>query len=86
MSDVGRSYDNTYEGNTISGGDETIKLKESDDMVFKDNIFTEATTIRFDDSTGMVMTGNSGLDDATLKVANGACFSEESDDGFEPTC
>ena len=32
------------------------------------------------------MSGNTGLDDVELKVANGACFDEASDDDFTPTC
>lgn len=84
--DSGRSNNNKYIDNVISGGLETIKLKESDDMIFEDNEFTDAVTIRFDDATGMIMTGNTGLDGVTLKVANGACFDASSDSDFTPVC
>lgn len=84
--DSGRSQDNVFRNNEVSGGDESIKLKESDGTVFQDNDFSDTDTIRFDDATEVLMVGNSGLDDVELKVANDACFDEDSDDGFEPTC
>ena len=85
--DSGRTNNNEFIGNTISGGAETIKLQESDDIIFTDNAFTDPDTIRFDDSTMMLMTGNTGLEDAQLKIQNGACFDPESDDDmFVPTC
>lgn len=86
MVDSGRPQDNVFRDNEVSGGDETIKLKESDGTIFDNNDFSDAKTIRFDDATEMLMTGNTGLDDAELKVSNGACFDEDSDDGFEPVC
>lgn len=49
-------------------------------------MFENATTIRFDDSSYTVMIGNVGLDEAELKVTNGACFDSSSDDGYEPIC
>lgn len=84
--DSGRSQNNQFVENEVSGGQETIKLKESDGTVFQDNDFSDATTIRFDDATEVLMVGNKGLDDAELKVANGGCFDGDSDEGFEPTC
>lgn len=84
--DSGRSNNNKYIDNVISGGLETIKLKESDKMIFEDNEFTDAVTIRFDDATGIIMIGNTGLDGATLKVAHGACFNASSDSDFTPVC
>lgn len=84
--DSGRPQDNVFSDNTIIGGDETIKLKQADGTQFIDNIFENATTIRFDNSTETLMSGNTGLDDAELKVANGACFDDESDAEYTPTC
>ena len=86
MVDSGRSQDNIFQENTISGGLESIKLKEADGTQFIDNTFENVTTIRFDDVTETLMSGNTGLDDVELKVANGACFDEASDDDFTPTC
>ena len=84
--DSGRSQNNIFQDNTIVGGDESIKLKEADGTQFIDNKFEDATTIRFDDATGIIMSGNTGLDDVELKVASGACFDEASDADFTPTC
>ncbi|CAM9570770.1 unnamed protein product, partial [Hapterophycus canaliculatus] len=82
----GRSYENTYTGNTMSGGVETIKLKDSDDMVFENNAFTgDDLVIRFDNCTETVLKGNTGLGNVELKVLN-TCFSSESDDEYTPTC
>ena len=70
MVDSGRSQDNIFQDNTIIGGLESIKIKEADGTQFIDNKFEDATTIRFDDATGTIMSGNTGLDDVTLKVNN----------------
>lgn len=86
MVESGRSQNNVFIENEISGGDESIKLKQSDGTVFKDNNFSDTETIRFDDATEVLMKGNSGLSGVELKVTNGACFDEDSDDDFEPTC
>ena len=88
MVESGRPQNNVFSGNLIVGADEAIKLKESDDMQFLDNVFVNTTTLRFNDSTGVVMIGNSGLDldEVELKVSNGACFDGSSDSGFEPVC
>ncbi|CAM9855811.1 unnamed protein product, partial [Laminaria digitata] len=84
--DSGRSQGNIFQENTIIGGLESIKIKEADGTQFIDNKFEDATTIRFDDATGTIMTGNTGLDDAELKVTNGSCFDESSDSEYTPTC
>lgn len=84
---TGRSFDNRFVNNIVSGSPETIKLKESDRIVFQGNTFSnETTTIRFDNSTEMLMIDNKGLESAILKVAGGACFDAASDSGFTPTC
>ena len=84
--DSGRSQDNILRENIISGGLESIKLKEADGTQFIDNAFDNVTTIRFDNVTETLMSGNTGLDDAVVKVDNDACFDEASDDAYEPTC
>eukprot|EP00904_Undaria_pinnatifida_P005809 jgi/Undpi1/2358/HiC_scaffold_13.g05741.m1 len=83
----GRSQDNVFSNNIISGGLESIKLKEADGTQFIDNAFDNVTTIRFDDVLNTLMSGNTGLEDADLKVDNGACFSEDSDEEYKSyTC
>lgn len=82
----GRSQDNKFISNFVRGGLETIKLKESDGTTFQDNEFVDAITIRFDNATEMRILGNKGLDDAELKVVNGACFDNDSDDRYTPNC
>lgn len=86
MADSGRSQNNTFLNNTVSGGRESIKLKEADGTTFQENIFINVTTIRFDNATETLMLANTGLQDVELKVVDGACFDEGSDSGFEPTC
>ena len=85
VTDSGRSQNNVFSDNDIIGGREAIKLQQADGTQFINNIVSDATTIRFDDVTEMLMEGNSGLDDAKLKVA-GACFDAASDSGYEPLC
>lgn len=82
----GRAQNNIFVENEVAGGDETIKLKESDGTVFRDNDFTDAKKIRFDNAKNVLMVGNTGLDDVELRVSNGACFDEDSDEGFDPVC
>lgn len=77
---------NVFSENTITGGAETITLTASGGTEFIDNTFKRATAVRFDDATETVMSGNTGLDNVKLKVANGACFDEVSDPGFTPIC
>ena len=84
--DSGRSQGNIFQNNTISGGLESVKIKEADGTQFINNTFDRARMIRFDDSTETLMSGNTGLDDAVVKVDNDACFDEASDDAYEPTC
>lgn len=86
MADSGRSQDNVFSHNTITGGDETIKLTVADGTEFIENTFKSAKLMRFDDAEGTVMSGNTGLDNASLKVSNGACFDKKSDSRFKPVC
>ncbi|CAM9348065.1 unnamed protein product, partial [Laminaria digitata] len=83
-----RPQDNLITGNTMIGGRETIKLTVADGTEFIDNTFEGATTVRFENSTSTVMSGNTGLDDADLelKVTEGSCFDQSSDPLFTPTC
>ena len=62
------------------GGAESLKIKEADGTRFIKNTFVNATTIRFDNATETLMSGNTGLDDVELKVINGACFDGNSND------
>lgn len=86
VSTTGRSQDNLFSENQITGGEETIKLKESDGTAFIDNTFDNVTTIRFDNTTEVLMKGNTGLEYVEIKVINGACFDDDSDSEFEPEC
>ena len=84
MVDSGRSQDNVFRENNLIGSLESIKLLDADGTQFIDNIFEDATTLRFNDARKTLMSGNIGLDETKLKVANGATFDARSDDGFEP--
>lgn len=76
--------DNLFQHNTIIGGIETLKIMDADGTQFVGNSFENAVTIRFDDATKTVMSGNTGLHGTKLKVQNGASFDKKSDYGFEP--
>ena len=84
MVESGRSQDNCFQENTIIGGVETLKIMDADGTQFIGNSFEDALTMRFDDATRTVMSGNTGLHGTKLKVRNGASFDETSDFGFEP--
>ena len=81
----GRSQDSFFQENTIIGGIETLKIMDADGTQFFGDSFEDAVTIRFDDATRTVMSGNTGLNGTKLKVQNGASFDRKSDFGFEPT-
>ena len=83
--DSGRSQNNVFSDNDITGGREAIKLQQADGTQFINNAFSDVTTTRFDDVTETLMEGNSGLDYAKLKVAH-ACFVAGSDSGYQPLC
>ena len=80
----GQSKDNCFQENTIIGGIETLKIMDADGTEFIGNSFEDAVTIHFDDSTRTVMLGNTGLNDARLKLHNGASFDRQSEYGLEP--
>ncbi|CAN0523061.1 unnamed protein product, partial [Scytosiphon promiscuus] len=84
VADSGRSQDNVFQENTIVGGLESIKLMDSDGTQFIDNVFEDAKTIRVTDARNTLMSGNTGLNNSKLKVANGASFDARSDSGYEP--
>ena len=77
---------NVIIGNTIIGNPESIKLGSADGTEFIDNTFEDPTKIRFQDSTGTVMSGNTGLDGVKLRVTQEACFGDSSDAAFTPIC
>ena len=82
----GRSQNNVFSQNTFVAGQESIKIKEADGTQFLDNTFEDAAVVRFDNATMNLMQGNTGLEEAELKVDNGACFDGESDSDYEPVC
>lgn len=86
MVDSGRPQNNVFSDNTITGGDESIKLTVADGTEFIDNTFEGVTALRFDDSKGTVMSGNTGVNNVELRISNGACFGKISDAGFTPVC
>ena len=80
----GRSQDNVFRENTLIGGKESLKIVTADRTQFLNNTFKDALTIRFDNATRTTMSGNTGLTNTKIKVANGASFDERSDYGYEP--
>ena len=86
VADSGRMKDNIVTGNTIIGGPESIKLGSADGTEFIDNNFKDPENIRFQDCTGTVMSGNTGLDDVDLRITDGACFGDKSGSAFTPVC
>ena len=84
--DSGRLQDNTFSHNTIIGARESIELTVADGTAFVDNTFKNTKTIRFEDSMGTVMSGNTGLDRIKLKVTDGSCFNQRSDAAYNPIC
>eukprot|EP00904_Undaria_pinnatifida_P005755 jgi/Undpi1/2309/HiC_scaffold_13.g05693.m1 len=77
---------NKFEGNTITGGGESMRVADSDGTQFVDNTFVDAATTRFDDSADTLVSGNAGLEDIKIKVVNSACFDGKSDSDYTPTC
>lgn len=81
----GYSQDNIFQGNTIIDSAEAMKFKESDGNQIINNLFVDATSIQFANSSQSYVYNNTGLEDAELSVDN-ACFAEGSDAQFEPIC
>lgn len=86
VSDSGRSYNSIFRNNEFVGGEESIKIKEADGFQFVDNEFSEASVVRFDETEGTLMSGNTGLDDVEVKTLGGSCFDSASDSDWTPTC
>lgn len=83
--DTGRSQNNIFDGNTIVGGEQSIKIKEADGTQIINNEFVDAKVAEWTDSEENLVEYNTGLDDVKVKVTD-ACFAEGSDDDFEPEC
>ena len=86
VADSGRMKNNVIRDNTINGSPESIKLGEADGTEFIDNTFEDPAKIRFEDCSGTIMSGNTGLDDVELTINDGACFDDTSDSAFIPVC
>lgn len=71
---TGRSQDNVFESNTVMGGPQAIKLKESDGSYMINNNFSDPGLVEWSNSTGNVVTGNIGLEDAEVLLVEPACF------------
>lgn len=78
----GYSQNSTYEGNTIIGGPQALKLKESDGSKLINNYFSEPGIIQWVNSTRNVVTGNMGLEDASKVSVNEACFDETDEESL----
>lgn len=83
--DSGRAQNNIFDGNTIVGGPQSIKIKKSDGTQIINNEFMDAVLVEWDDTTDNLVAGNIGLEDVELDVSE-ACFAEGSDAKFEPLC
>lgn len=83
---TGRPQNNVFSDNSIIGGRESIKLTFADGTEFLNNTFESADTVRFEDCTGTVMSGNTGLGAVELKVTDGSCFDGISDPAYTPAC
>lgn len=87
VADSGRPQDNLFTNNTIVGGREGLKITMADGTEFFNNKFTDVKVVRFQNSTGTVMSGNTGLEGVELKVTDGSCFKRSSDVVFyHPVC
>lgn len=81
---TGYSQDNVFDANTIIGGPQAIKLKESDGTHIINNVFEDPGTIEFNHTTNNVVMGNVGLDgdDVEVKVIEPACFEETDEEAL----
>lgn len=76
---------NTWIGNQVSGGPQSIKFKESDFNTVVSNEFSEPGVVQFNLSTYNEFADNDGLETMELKVTD-SCFTSTSDDEFQPRC
>ncbi|CAM9179603.1 unnamed protein product [Pylaiella littoralis] len=72
---TGYSQNNVWKANSITGGPQPMKFKESDGNQLIDNVFTNPGIMEFASTTDNVVTGNIGFDEATeIKVSAPVCF------------
>lgn len=82
-----RPQDNVFTNNTVVGGREGLKLTMADGTEFINNTFKNVKVVRFQNSTGTVMSDNAGLNSVELKVTDGSCFKKKSGVVFyHPVC
>lgn len=76
----GRPRLNVIRDNTISDPEEAkgVAVKESDSNMILDNKFSGIDTLRFDDSTETLVTGNDLPDGVAFDLENGATLAEGS--------
>ena len=86
VADSGQSQDNIFSDNTISGGEQTIKLTMADGTEFIDYTFENAKTVRFENCEGTLMSGNIGLRSVELKITDCSCFDITSDSDYKRFC
>ena len=86
MVDSARRQDDIITGNTVIGGPESIMRGSADGTEFIDNTFENPAKTGFEDCTGTVMPGNTGLANFKLRMTNAACFDDKSDSTFKPVC
>lgn len=81
---TGRSQDNVFDSNTVVGGPQAIKMKESDGSVVSNNVFTDPGLIEWSNTTGNVVTDNIGLDGEGVEVllVEPACFEETDEEAL----
>lgn len=86
VSDISYSQNNTFDSNTIIGGPQAIKMKESDGNIIINNKFSNPGVIEWSDSTGNVVLGNAGLHRATkIRMVHPACFDDTDEVVFPDT-
>lgn len=79
---TGRSQDNVFDSNTVIGGPQAIKLKESDGSHVTNNVFSAPGLIEWSNTTRNVVTGNIGLEDAEVLLVEPACFDETDEEAL----
>lgn len=74
-------------GNITEGGREPTKMQDSDGTSIVGDASSDVSNIHLDGATGVLMSGNTGLDgNHRLRVQDGGLFDSASDAGFKPTC
>lgn len=85
VADSGRPQNNVFDGNTIVGGKQSIKIKEADGTQIINNVFKDAKFIEWLDSEDNLVADNTGLDDVKMSVDD-SCFVKGSDEDFKRRC